>query len=205
MLEGSAPASSRSSFFRGSSLASDIKGAAAIAGRYAAALLDLADDADAVEAVANDFKSLKQMIAESEDLRVVLTSPLIERAVKGRALQALAESASFCQVTRDFVGVVSDNGRLYLLAGVVDKFLDALAARRGDLTANVTTARPLSDAQKQALSDALKQTMGREVELSTRVNPDIVGGIIVKMGSKLIDASVRTRLERLETAMKDVR
>lgn len=186
-------------------MASDIKGAAAIAGRYAAALLDLADDADAVEAVANDFKSLKQMIAESEDLRVVLTSPLIERAVKGRALQALAESASFCQVTRDFVGVVSDNGRLYLLAGVVDKFLDALAARRGDLTANVTTARPLSDAQKQALSDALKQTMGREVELSTRVNPDIVGGIIVKMGSKLIDASVRTRLERLETAMKDVR
>lgn len=176
-----------------------------VAGRYASALFDLADGSKSLDQVAQDLGSLRKMVAESADLARLIASPVIPRALQGKALLAVLDAAGMSGLTRNFVGTVAANGRARDLPAMASAFLAELAARRGETTATVTSAVPLSPAQLQQLSDSLRAVLAsNKVSIDARVEPDILGGLVVKVGSRLFDSSVRSKLQRLQLAMKGV-
>jgi F-type H+-transporting ATPase subunit delta len=175
-----------------------------LAGRYASALLDLADEQKALDQVADDLKALRSLIAESEDLRRLLDSPVFSREEQRKAMTALMEKAETGELTRRFVLVVADNHRLFALPAMIEAYLSELAQRRGEITAEVTAARNLSDAQQAALLEALRTTVGSKVQVDLKVDPALIGGLVVKVGSRMIDSSLRSKLQRLQLAMKGV-
>ncbi len=176
-----------------------------VAGRYASALFELADNAKALDQVAEDLKALRQMAAESSDFARLLASPVIGREVQGKALLAVLDAAGIQGLTRNFVGTVAANGRARDLVAMATAFLAELASRRGETTATVTSAVPLSDQQLQQLSETLRSVLGGgKVSIDAHVEPDILGGLVVKVGSRLFDSSIRSKLQRLQLAMKGV-
>ena len=177
----------------------------AVADRYAAALFELAEQTAALEKVEADLKELKAMIAESRDLRMMLKSPVIARGRQGSAVFALADKAGWNELTKKFLGLLAKNRRLFALPGVIDAFLARLAAHRGEVTAQVISATALTAAQKKALSAALKKTAGKDVLLDLVVDPQLLGGLVAKVGSRMIDASLKTKLQHLTLALKGVR
>lgn len=179
-------------------------GPGGLASRYAAALFELADEKKQLDQVAADLRSLKQAIRESDDLRRLVRNPIFSRAEQGRAMAAILERAGATDLVRRFVGLVAQNRRLFVLPDMIDAFLSQLAQRRGEVTAEVVSARPLSEAQRQAIADALHKSVGGNVAIDARVDPALIGGLVVKVGSKLIDSSLRTKLNRLQLAMKGV-
>ncbi len=176
-----------------------------VAGRYASALFELADSSKSLDQVAQDLTTFRKLVAESADLARLIASPVIPRALQGKALLAVLDAAGISGLTRNFVGTVAANGRARDLPAMASAFLAELAARRGETTATVTSAVPLSPAQLQQLSDALRSVLGsNKVSIDARVEPDILGGLVVKVGSRLFDSSVRSKLQRLQLAMKGV-
>ena len=176
-----------------------------VAGRYASALFELADGSKALDQVAQDLTTFRKLVAESADLARLIASPVIPRALQGKALLAVLDAAGISGLTRNFVGTVAANGRARDLSAMASAFLAELAARRGETTATVTSAVPLSPAQLQQLSDSLRSVLGsNKVSIDARVEPDILGGLVVKVGSRLFDSSVRSKLQRLQLAMKGV-
>ncbi len=179
-------------------------GPGGLASRYAAALFELADEKKQLDVVAGDLSSLKQAIAASEDLRRLIRSPVLSRADQGRAMEALLEAARASDLVRRFVGLVAQNRRLFVLPEMINAYLSQLAERRGEVTAEVVSARPLSDAQRSAVAEALRKAVGGKVAVDAQVDPSLIGGLVVKVGSRLIDSSLRTKLHRLQLAMKGV-
>jgi len=177
----------------------------AIAERYAAALFELAEQEKVLDTVEADLKALKAMIAESRDLQVMLRSPVIGRAEQGAAVAALADKAEWHKLTKNFLGVLARNRRLFALPGVINAFLARLAAKRGEVTAKITSATALSAAQKKSLTAALKKAMGQDVLLDLEVDPSLLGGMVAQVGSRMIDASLKTKLQQLTLALKGVR
>ena len=176
-----------------------------VAGRYASALFELADSSKALDQVAQDLTTFRNLVAESADLARLIASPVIGRALQGKALLAVLDAAGISGLTRNFVGTVAANGRARDLPAMASAFLAELARRRGETAATVTSAVPLSPAQLQQLSDALRSVLGsNKVSIDARVEPDILGGLVVKVGSRLFDSSVRSKLQRLQLAMKGV-
>lgn len=176
-----------------------------VAGRYASALFELADGSKSLDQVAQDLTTFRKLVAESADLARLIASPVIPRALQGKALLAVLDAAGISGLTRNFVGTVAANGRARDLSAMASAFLAELAARRGETTATVTSAVPLSPAQLQQLSDSLRSVLGsNKVSIDARVEPDILGGLVVKVGSRLFDSSVRSKLQRLQLAMKGV-
>jgi F-type H+-transporting ATPase subunit delta len=175
---------------------------AGVGGRYARALFDLADEGRALDRVAQDLAQLQAMIRDSLDLRRLLMSPMFSRDEQGRAVAAIAERAGFADVTRRFLGLVAQNRRLFALPDMIRAFRSLLAKRRGESTASMISAVPLGDAQVQALRAALKQITGADVQLEVAVDPDLLGGLVVKMGSRMLDSSLRTKLQRLQFVLK---
>jgi F-type H+-transporting ATPase subunit delta len=175
-----------------------------LAGRYALALLDLADEDKSLDAVADDLRALRRMIGESEDLRRLLRSPLISREQQATALAAVLDKAGLGETTRRFVQVVARNRRLFVLPQIIDTYLSELAHRRGEVTAQVTSAVALSEGQRQALIESLKSSVGDKVKVDVKVDDSLIGGLIVKVGSRMIDNSLRSKLQRLQLAMKGV-
>lgn len=176
-----------------------------VAGRYASALFELADGAKSLDQVAQDLTTFRNLVAESAELARLIASPVIGRALQGKALLAVLDAAGISGLTRNFVGTVAANGRARDLPAMASAFLAELARRRGETTATVTSAVPLSPAQLQQLSDALRSVLGsNKVSIDARVEPDILGGLVVKVGSRLFDSSVRSKLQRLQLAMKGV-
>ena len=176
-----------------------------VAGRYASALFELADSSKSLDQVAQDLTTFRKLVAESADLARLIASPVIPRALQGKALLAVLDAAGISGLTRNFVGTVAANGRARDLPAMASAFLAELAARRGETTATVTSAVPLSPAQLQQLSAALRSVRGSNtVSIDARVEPDILGGLVVKVGSRLFDSSVRSKLQRLQLAMKGV-
>lgn len=180
------------------------KGSGRLAGRYASALFELADEGGAVDAVASDLDTLAAMIGASPDLSRLIRSPVISRDEQQRAMTALLEASAMHELTRRFVGVLCSNRRVFVLPGIIGAFRNILSRQRGETAAEVVSAKVLSDAQKKALADALKMAVGTDVAISDRVDPDILGGLIVKVGSRMMDSSLRTKLQRLRLAMKGV-
>ncbi len=173
-----------------------------MAERYAVALFDIADERRALDEVATDLRQMRAMIAASADLMRLVRSPILSRSEQGRAVAALAQRAELSPLVRDFLAVVARNRRLFAVPAMIDAFLARLAERRGEVTADVVSAQPLTETQLNALSEHLRRTVGRRVTLDTRVDQRLLGGMIVKVGSRMVDASVESKLRRLQLAMK---
>ena len=175
---------------------------ASLAGRYASALFDLASEAGTVSAVESDLETLGRALAESADLRALTTNPEIGRGAQGAAVEGVAAVLGTSELTRKFLGVLAANRRLGKLGDVIRAFRTIAAAQRGEVTAEVTSAHALTDAQLDQLKTRLTAREGRTVKLSTKVDSDLLGGLVVTIGSKRIDGSIRTRLNSLAQAMK---
>lgn len=178
---------------------------ATVAGRYAAALFDLANEQRQLREIEQDMLSLQTMLDDSEDLRRVVRSPVLSSGNQSRAIAAVAEKASLGSLTINFLKLVSRNRRLFVLQDMIRNFRLLAARHRGEVTADVTSAHPLSDAQMTALKDTLRaSTGGKDVQVNSRVDPNLLGGLVVKVGSRMIDSSLRTRLNNLKIAMKGI-
>jgi F-type H+-transporting ATPase subunit delta len=187
-------------------LASEATGVSGVAERYAAALFDLADERHELDAVAADLRELRTMLHQSGDLVRLLRSPVLSREAQGKAIAALVEAAGLTGLTRDFLGVVARNRRLFAVPEMIEAYLRQLAERRGEVTAQVTVAEKLSGKNLDALKDALKsKTGGKDIDLDVRIDPAIIGGLIVKVGSRMVDSSLRTKLNSIRLAMKEAR
>ena len=176
-----------------------------VAGRYASALFELADSAKSLDQVAQDLTTFRTMAGASPDLARLLASPVVGRALQGKALLAVLDAAGIKGLTRNFIGAVAANGRARELVAMATAFLAELANRRGETTVAVTSAVPLSPAQLQQLNDSLRGVLGsNKISIDARVEPEILGGLVVKVGSRLFDSSIRSKLQRLQLAMKGV-
>jgi F-type H+-transporting ATPase subunit delta len=175
---------------------------ASLAGRYASALFDLARDGRQIDAVGRSLDALNQALADSKDFAELVASPLVSREEAGKAFASLAPKLKLDPITANFLGVLARNGRKGALRSVIRAFRRLAADHRGETNAEIVTARPLADDQIAALKAQLRARAGRDVTIEAEVNPDILGGIVVKLGSQQIDASIRTKLNRLATAMK---
>jgi len=179
-------------------------GASGLAGRYAQALFDLASERGALDAVAADLDTLSRMFDESPEFARLVRSPVIKREAAGKAVSALAKTATFNGLTANFLGLLAKNRRLFELAAMIKAFRALLADSRGEVAAEVVSATPLTDKHLAAIADALKASTGAKVALSPRVDPALLGGMIVRVGSRMVDSSLRTKLQKLELAMKGI-
>ena len=182
-------------------MANDSK-AGEVGARYASALFDLAKEAGQIAAVGDDLKSLKAMIVESADLRSLLVSPVFDSAAKARALAGLAERAQFAALTRKFLGLLAKQRRASSLRDVITAYQALDADYRGVVAAEVTTAIALTPAQTKGLAASLRQALGKDADIEARVDPAILGGLKVRVGSRLYDASLKSKLDSLKFALK---
>ena len=186
------------------SLASEATGVSGLAERYAAALFDLADERRILDEAAANLRQLKAMMTESAELSRLIRSPILSREGQGKAVVALAERAGFAPLVRDFLAVVARNRRLFAVPAMIEAYLENLAERRGEVTAEVAAAQALSATQIDLLREQLRRSVGRQVAIDVRVDPGLIGGMIVKVGSRMIDGSISSKLQRLQMAMKGI-
>ena len=182
-------------------LLSDISGASRLAGRYASALYELANAGKQIDAVMSDLDSLNAMISRSEDLRRFLNSPVISSIEQGKALSVIVKKAKFIDLTSNFIAVVAYNRRLFVLPSIIVAFKAILSQYRGEVTAEVITTSELSKKQLITLGASLKKAIGSKVTISASVDHELLGGLVVKIGSRMVDSSLRTKLQRLRLAM----
>ncbi|MFM5885730.1 MAG: F0F1 ATP synthase subunit delta [Novosphingobium sp.] len=175
---------------------------ASLQGRYASALYDLASEQAAVSAVESDLEKLGQAILGSADLAALIRNPQIGRDVAAKAIDGVAGVLGLSPLTKNFLGVLAANRRLGKLPEVIRAFTAIAAAARGEASAEVTSAHPLSPAQLKQLTERLKARQGKDVKITAKVDPAILGGLVVRIGSTQIDSSIRTRLNTLANAMK---
>ena len=180
----------------------DDSNAANVGARYAQALFDLANDEKQVAAIEADLNSLKKALAESRELRVLIASPTFSSEDKAKGLVGVGTSGKFNMTTLKFLGLLASNGRAAALPQVIAGFEKLSAAARGAVSAEVTTAVPLTAAQAKGVQAALRQSLGKDPEITTRVDPALLGGIKVKVGSRLFDASLKSKLDSLKFALK---
>lgn len=183
-------------------VSAESKGVAGIAVRYATALFELAEADKRLDRVAADLDSLNAMIDASGDLRRLIRSPVISRQGQTSAIAALMERAGLDELTRRFVGIVAANRRLFALPAMIRAYKAILAGRRGEATAEVASAKGLSEKQLAALASALEKAVGTAVSIQAKVDPHLLGGLVVKVGSRMVDSSLKTKLQQLRLAMK---
>jgi F-type H+-transporting ATPase subunit delta len=175
---------------------------ASLSGRYATALFGLARDENAIDAVSASLQLLKTALADSDDFRRLTTSPIVSRGEAMKAVAAAASSLGLDPITTRFVGVLAQNRRLAQIGAVIRSYAMLTARHRGETTAEVTSAHPLTAIQVKALKAKLKTQLDRDVAVELNVDPSILGGLIVKIGSRQIDGSIRSKLNSLAIAMK---
>lgn len=175
-----------------------------MAGRYASALFELAKESGSIDAVSGDLDTLSSLLDESDDLRRLTRSPVFSAEEQENALGAVLDRAGVHGVTGNFVRLVAKNRRLFALEAMIKGFRQLAAADRGATSAEVTVAEPLTDSRRAALSSALQAATGKTVDFDVKVDPKILGGIIVRIGSRMVDASLKTKLNSIKLAMKEV-
>ena len=185
-------------------MASDTRSVTGLTGRYATALFELADEQGSLDAVADDLKTLDTLVEECEDLNRMIRSPVISRAEQSAAMSAVLDKTDACDLTKKFVGLTIRNRRLFALKNIIVGYLTILASHRGELTAEVISASPLKHQHTAELLRVLKQSVGGNVTLNAKVDADLLGGLIVKIGSKMVDSSLRTKLQQLRLAIRGV-
>lgn len=175
---------------------------AGLALRYATAVFELAQEEKSVDAVERDLDALRRMIGESSDLRDLLRSPIFSRAEHAKAMKAVLDALGASALTTKFILTLAAKRRLFALPEIVRSFQDMLARQRGEVSAQVTSAQPLSESQLSELRAVLKSRLGRDPRVETRVDPSLLGGLVVKVGSRMIDSSLRTKLQGIRVAMR---
>jgi F-type H+-transporting ATPase subunit delta len=174
-----------------------------VAGRYATALFDLARDEKSIDSVKADLDKFAALLADSPDLVRLVRSPVFTADAQGKALAAILTKAGIGGITANFLQVLTANRRLFAVNDVIRAFRTLVAKFRGEATAEVTVAEPLSDKNLDALKAALKSVSGKDVDLNVKVDPSIIGGLVVKLGSRMVDSSLRTKLNSIKHAMKE--
>jgi F-type H+-transporting ATPase subunit delta len=175
-----------------------------MAGRYATALFELARDENKLDETARALSALEALLSENEDLTRLVRSPIFSAPEQAGAIAAIAGQASLPALTANFLQLLVKNRRLFALRDVISDFRKLLAHHRNEMTAEITSAVALTDAQTEELKAVLKVKTGRDITLNTHVDPSILGGLIVKIGSRMVDSSIRTKLNNLKIAMKEV-
>jgi F-type H+-transporting ATPase subunit delta len=175
-----------------------------MAGRYATALFELALESNAVDAVKADLDRFDVLIGESDDLRRLVRSPVFGADTQARALDAVLDKAGIGGLTAQFLKAITANRRLFAVRDMIKAYRALVARHKGEVTAQVTVAEALSDAHRAAITDALKSVTGKDVGLDVKVDPAIIGGLVVKLGSRMVDSSLRTKLNSIKHAMKEV-
>ena len=183
-------------------MSSDSRGPSDVADRYASALFDLSVSNSEIDPIATDLAQLKTMIGESADLRHLIHSPVFSSTDRLNAVSSLAEQAGFCEMVKNFLGVVVTNNRLPVLEAIINSWSKMILVHRGEVTAEVTSAFNLSQKQRTALENAIKSAIGSKITIKEMVDPALIGGLVVKVGSRLVDSSLRTKLKRLQLVMK---
>ena len=176
-----------------------------MAGRYATALFDLAREEKAIDAVKADLERFDALVAESADLNRLVRSPVFSAVEQLQALSAVLDRAGIGGLAAKFLKLVTANRRLFAVRDMVKAFRALVAAHKGEATAEVTVAEQLKDEHLAALRSALKAVSGKDVDLAVTIDPAIIGGLVVKLGSRMVDSSLRTKLNALRHAMKEVR
>lgn len=177
---------------------------AGVAGRYASALLDTAQEGDQAAAVERDIDAISQMIEESEDMRRLVRSPVFSAEDQAKAIETLLAQAGAQPLTMNFFKLLVRNRRLFAAQDIIRSFKALAASARGEVQAEVASAVALNDAQLNELRNTLKASVGKDVMLETRVDPSLLGGLVVKIGSRMIDSSLKTKIATLKTRMKEV-
>jgi len=172
-----------------------------VAGRYASALFDLAKESSKVSDIESDLVNFQGLLDESPDLLRLVRSPVIGVDDQSRAITAILDKAGIGGLTANFLKLVTANRRLFVIQDIIKAYRALAAKARGEITAEVTSAFVLNDEQVAALKDTLKASAGKDVTLSTRVDPSLLGGLIVKVGSRMIDSSLKTKLQNLKVAL----
>jgi len=175
-----------------------------ISGRYATALFELARESRVLPKLEEDLDALQAALAGSEDLRDLISSPIYSRAEQSAAILAIARKMGLSDVLSNTLGLMASKRRLFVLADMIASVKALIADARGEVTAEVSAARPLSAAQTEALSEALRKAAGKDVKIETTVDESLIGGLVVKLGSRMIDASIRAKLSKLQNVMKEV-
>ena len=176
-----------------------------VAGRYASALFDLAREADEIDAVNTNLDRFDALVAESADLERLVRSPVFTADEQLRAVSTVLDRAGIGGVAARFVKLVTTNRRLFLVREMVRAYRNLVAQHRGQATAEVTVAEEIKDDHVAALRNALKAVSGKEVDIKVKVDPAIIGGLVVKLGSRMVDSSLRTKLNSIKHAMKEAR
>jgi F-type H+-transporting ATPase subunit delta len=175
-----------------------------VAGRYATALFELAKEGQSLDRVEADSLALEAALAESPDLRDMLSSPVFTREEQGNALAAIAAKMGLGPILTNTLGLMAQNRRLFVVPATLAQLKALIAAERGEVTAEVRSAKPLTETQTEALAKTLSASVGRDVKLDVTVDPSLIGGLVVKVGSRMIDTSIRAKLAKLQTVMKEV-
>ena len=174
-----------------------------VSGRYATALFELARDENSIDAVKADLDRFAAMLDESADLKRLVRSPVFAAEAQLKALSAVLEKAEITGVSANFLKVLAANRRLFAVSEVIRAFNALVAKFKGEATADVTVAETLSDRNLEALKAALKSVTGKDVTLDVKVDPSIIGGLVLKLGSRMVDSSLRTKLNSIKNAMKE--
>jgi F-type H+-transporting ATPase subunit delta len=175
-----------------------------LAGRYAVALFELAVEEKTLDQVAINLNSLSELLNSCSELKMLTTSPVISRTNQATAMTAVIKAAGFTKTVENFIGVVTANRRLDQLGNIINEFNRYLSHHRGEVNASVVTAFKLDKKQLDALSKKLKSMVGSDVNVETEVDEDLLGGMVVRIGSRMIDSSLKTKLANLEATMKEV-
>jgi F-type H+-transporting ATPase subunit delta len=175
-----------------------------MAGRYATALFELARDERAIDAVKADLDRFDGLLAESPDLMRLVRSPVFSAEQQAKALTAVLERAGIGGLAAKFLQVVAANRRLFAVRAVAKDFRALVARHKGEVTADVTLAKTPDERQLAAIKDALRAVTGKDVQVDVKVDPSIIGGLIVKLGSRMVDSSLRTKLKSIKHVMKEV-
>jgi len=176
-----------------------------MAGRYATALFDLASETNAIDAVKSDLERFDALVAEIADLARLVRSPVFSADEQLRALGAVLDQAGIGGVAAKFLKLVTSNRRLFAVREMIRGYRELVALHKGEATAEVTVAEELKDEHLEALRAALKSVSGKEVDLAIKIDPAIIGGLVVKLGSRMVDTSLRTKLNAIKHAMKEAR
>ena len=183
-------------------MASENVSVGGLTGRYATAMFELAVETNSLDAVASDLSRLRKLVEGSADLTRFIRSPVFTREEQGRAVGAVLTRLKVSKLTENFIALLAQKRRLIALQGIVAAFDTLVANKRGELSATVASAQALKPAQRSALAEALKEAMKRDVRMTESIDPTLLGGLVVKVGSRQIDSSLKSKLSRLERAMK---
>jgi len=167
-------------------------------------LFDLASETKALDQTEQDLNALAEALEESADLQDLIQNPIYTRTEQGAAMAAVADKMGLTTLVKNVIGLMATKRRLFAVPAVISMYQSLMADHRGEITAEVTAASKLSDAQTKALGEKIKSAIGRDVKLNVTIDEAIIGGLVVKVGSKMIDSSIRSKLANLQNAMKEV-